>query len=197
MDTSRSDMTKSTKQSPGVAPSAPDLQTLEVKKGDVAQLVARCDEAAVLEMFNLGKALVDGVEKRFDNIVARGTTLIGFNGAILAFLLTSKVHVDGVFPTGCLIAGGVLAATSCVTAFIVSRVKSGWKEISEPVWFQEYSARAGAEELRRYYVRTLHHIHQINHRIVDDRTGDLGKAQLMTAAAAACLAAALIAGALS
>jgi hypothetical protein len=173
------------------------LRTLEVPREGIERLLAQCDDTAVQEMFDLGKALLADREKRMDGIIARGTTLIGFSGAMLAFLLTGNRHAQSVLAKGLLGIGGVLAAVSAILAFLACRSDPGWQEMSEPIWFEESSARGGANALRRYYLRALHIIHQGNQRIIDSKAQDLAMAQRIAAIAAAFLASALLTDAFS
>jgi hypothetical protein len=173
-------------------------EVLEMSNDDVDMVVAGvATEQVTDELYKLGEMLLSEIQERVSGLDSKATTIIGFSGAILAFLIhqsaqsiaTSTLELIGT------ILVALLAGVASTFAFLALKGARNWKWFSERNWFPAPETKAGTDQLKRYYVRAMHRVEQANNRIANDKADNVVRAQVFLALAAIILALILALGA--
>jgi uncharacterized protein (DUF983 family) len=128
-------------------------------------------------------------ESRTAAIDSKATTIVGYSGAILAFLilqLPTWTKATAWELIGISLAA-LAAAVACVYAFSALRGARDWEWFSERQWFPKNATLQGAVQLKRHYLKCMHGIKQSNHRITNQKADSLIAAQLLVSLAAIIL----------
>jgi len=155
-------------------------------------------EEVTNELYKFGTMLLSENESRTAAIDSKATTLVGYSGAILAFLILQAPTWTRA--TSWELAGislaALAAAVACIFAFSALRGARDWTWFSEKQWFPKNAALQGADQLKRHYLKCMHGVKQSNHRITNEKANSLIAAQLLLAAAAIALGLTLTASAI-
>jgi hypothetical protein len=141
-------------------------------------------------LLDFGKDLLRANDERIASIDSKATVIVGYSAAILALLVTRDTALAGepvwrVFPV---LAAAIFAVLGCMWSGLALRAARDWQSPGEATWFPEdTSVAADADSLRRWYLKAMHQSFQDNHRITDQKAGELVRAQLAVTAAGACL----------
>jgi hypothetical protein len=173
-------------------------EVLEMSNDEVDMVVAgAASEQVTDELYKLGEMLLSEIQERVSGLDSKATTIIGFSGAILAFLVHQSAQpatVSTLELVGIILVA-LLAGTASAFAFLALKGARNWKWFSERNWFPAPEAKAGTDQLKRYYVRAMHRVERANNRIANKKADNVVKAQVLLALAAIVLALILASGA--
>ncbi len=171
----------------------------ELSEQEVDDLIDQyTSEGVTDELYKFGAMLLSENESRAASIDSKATTVVGYSGAILAFLiLQAPIWAKAtVWELAGISIAAFVAACACVCAFSALRGARDWAWFSEKQWFSKSAALKGADPLKRYYLKCMHGIKQANHRIANQKADSLIKAQMLLAVAAIVLGSMLTASAI-
>jgi hypothetical protein len=141
-----------------------------------------------------GRMLLDETLSRNNQLESKATAVIGFSGAILAFLVTqARSWLVDLSPfeqiiMGCVVASAFAATVAAFLALLISRF--AW--FSDAQWFQtEGGVLEDADRLKRFHLLAIHSINRKFETANDLKAGRVAFAQRMLALATIGLAAAL------
>lgn len=174
-------------------------QTHELPEEEVDDLLTQCTSPeAIDELYKFGRELLAENETRTAALDTKATTVVGFGGAILAFLIlqTPQWAASTTWELFGISAAAICAAVACVYSFSALRGARDWAAVSERNWFPKQEVLKGPDDLKRAWIRVLHTIRQVNHRITNEKADKVIKAQLLLASAAVILGVTLASGAI-
>jgi hypothetical protein len=171
--------------------------TQERQPDDVDALVASYPSQDTTKLLlSFGEKLLKANDDRVAAIDAKATALVGYGTAILALLVTRNLSVSGSLTRALLLAAtGGFATVACVSAGLALRATRNWRNLSEATWFpSDLGVVSEADALGRWYLRAMHQTLQENHRIANQKAGEMIVAQLCVTGAGICLALLFMAG---
>lgn len=174
-------------------------EVLELSDDDVDTVVAEAaSEEVADELSKFGEMLLSEIQERVSGLDSKATTIIGFSAAILAFLIHQSGQWDNAPKLESLgvLSVALLAGAASAFAFLALKGSRNWKWFSERNWFPAPEAKAGTDQLKRYYVRAMHRVERANNRIANEKAHDVVAAQVLLALAAMVLALILAVGAM-
>ena len=161
----------------------PRLPMKEVPPDEVKKRLENCSAESVLSaLYDFGLAVSTETLENTAQLDAKGITLLGYSGALLAFLLVSNesLKVQGWlnWPYNLVVLISEIAATwSIVRSFLALRVQS-FRSLSETDWFQkDILPDNDPISLRRFYTRSLHAVTQAGGRINAEKSEQVRLAQ--------------------
>jgi hypothetical protein len=147
------------------------MATKNLSKEDVKRLVyAYKDPKITDELYSFGSLLLADVRGRSGNIDSKAATILGWATGILAFLFTELSRSRGCVELMCGVASGLCCLVAAIYAFLALRARTDWHWPSDRDWFTESalsSANANADNLKRFYVRSLHDTKQAQLQVTD------------------------------
>ena len=160
----------------------------DLTKDAVKDLIYSYKEPAVTdELYAFGAMLLAEVQERSGQIDSKAATVLGWASGILAFLFTQFGNASG-WVSGILATfGGIFALFAVIYSYAALRARRDWRSPSDHDWFEK-TALSSADELKRFHVRSIHDVRQVEKEIADKKGTALLKAQWFLLAAAAVLA---------
>jgi hypothetical protein len=122
------------------------------------------------QLFDFGKMVLASNDDRIKTIDAKAASVLAYSAAILAFLLTRSAEL-GTSPVTAVCIGlvGVFAAFACACSWLALQVKP-WRALSEATWFPPSTqVLEQPDDLKRWYIKAMHQMHQENHVIVNKK----------------------------
>jgi hypothetical protein len=149
------------------------MATKDLSKEDVKRLVyAYKDPKITDELYSFGSLLLADVRSRSGHIDSKAATILGWATGILAFLFTELSRSSGCVELMCGVASGSCCLVAAICAFLALRARSDWKWPSDKDWFAESalsSANASVDNLKRFYVRSMHDTKQAQRQVADQK----------------------------
>jgi hypothetical protein len=108
----------------------------------------------------LGQQLFQEVNDRSAQIDAKGISILGWSGALLAYLLT---HAPQIYRSGSIVVG-TLGTVALILSFFAAFSGSWaarrrkWRGVSDLTWFPDPANLLDAQHLRQHYVAEFHEL---------------------------------------
>ncbi len=148
----------------------PQLPMKEVAPVEVSKRLEDCQaEGVISALYDFGLAVSNETLENTAQLDAKGITLLGYSGALLAFLLLSNESLKAQgwlnWPYNLVVLISEIAATwAIVRSFLALRVQS-FRSLSETDWFQKDILPENEPiGIRRFYTRSLHAVNQVGAR---------------------------------
>jgi hypothetical protein len=169
----------------------PQTEMKEVAAAEVKKLVnENCNTLEMADqIFDYGIAISSETLQNTAQLDAKGISVLGFAGALLAFLLAAQENLEKAgwarWPYGVLLFFAELSAILAILrAFLSMRVRL-FSALSETDWFQPKLLTAqNPARLRRFYARTIHSVNQVSGRINSEKSAQLDSASKWLAVSA-------------
>jgi hypothetical protein len=179
----------------------PPTRMKEVAVAEVKKLVnENCNTPEMAsQVFDFGLAISNETLQGTAQLDAKAISILGFAGALLAFLLAAHDSLQTAgwtrWPYGVLLFAAELSAVLAIMrAFLAIRVRN-FSSLSESDWFQPELLRAqNPVRLRRFYARSIHAVNQVSGRINSEKGAQLDRAGKWLAISAALIGAIVLSG---
>jgi hypothetical protein len=147
------------------------------------------------QLYAFGSTLLAEIQDRAKEIEGKAVVVLGWSLAILAFLLTQVNNLGGSVATVLAALSAIFAITAAVCAYMARVTLSEWRWPSDKDWFQAKVMRLGAEgadELKRFHVRSMHATRQAQLAITERKGEWLSWSELPLVLAAVALGGAVL-----
>lgn len=160
--------------------------TNNLSKQAVGDLVCSYQNSAVTEeLYRFGTMMLAEMQERSGRLDSKSAIVLGWATGILAFLFveTNKLSGVGLYFA---FASGIFTLLAVVCCFLALRTRSDWKAPSDKSWIRE-TALGSEDEIKRYHIRVMHDMRQLNLQITEDKSVRLRLGEIFLTAGAALL----------
>jgi hypothetical protein len=165
------------------------LANNNLTKDDVKELIYSYEQPQVTdELYTFGAMLLNEVQERSGQIDSKAAVILGWATGILAFLFTQFSSESGWVNGAIVTTGGLFALLAVIFSYSALRARSNWRYPSDRDWFEK-TALSDSDELKRFHIRSIHEVRQVQKEIAEVKGDALLKGQRFLLIAASVLAA--------